>query len=91
MIYGVLERSNVYLDAPKPYRFSCRNSRIDRLEDSPASPLAFQHTGFSSLSKLDKVEVVAGTHRSWHNQGFREAPLLKHPLSLLLFHIKNQL
>jgi hypothetical protein len=33
--------------------------------------------------------VVAGTHRGGYNQGFREAPLIKHPLGLLLFHIKT--
>jgi hypothetical protein len=38
---------------------------------------------------LEEVEVVAGTHRGGHNQGFREAPLIKHPLGLLLFHIKT--
>ena len=85
----VSQGGQIDLDAPEPYGFGSRDSSIDRLEDSPASPLAFQHAAFRPLPELNEVEVVAGTHRGGHNQGFREAPLIKHPLGLLLFHIKT--
>ena len=54
----LLEGGKIDLDAPKPDPIGSRNSRIDRLEDSPASPLTFQHAGFRSLPELDEVEVV---------------------------------
>ena len=49
----VSQGGQIDLDAPKPDPIGGRNSRIDRLEDSPASPLAFQHAGFRSLPELD--------------------------------------
>lgn len=73
----VSQGGQIDLDAPEPYGFGSRYRSIDRLEHSPASPLAFQHAGFCLPPELDEVEVVAGTHRGGHNQGFREAPLIK--------------
>ena len=70
----VSQGGQIDLDAPEPYGFGSRYHSIDRLEHSPASPLAFQHAGFCLPPELDEVEVVAGTHRGGHNQGFREAP-----------------
>ena len=57
----VSQGGQIDLDAPEPYGFGSRDSSIDRLEDSPASPLAFQHAGFRSLPELD--EVVAYSNR----------------------------
>jgi hypothetical protein len=76
----------IHLYTAKAYASRGVYCRVNGLEHTPPAALPLNHYRLSLLPELHQMQVVASTHRCWHNNRTREPTLIKYPLGLQLFH-----